>query len=71
MTTREVADYLGYSNPNSVSSWAKRHGVAPLYKQAGKKGVNIYSRREVVAGKARMVGQGVGGGRPRQANPAS
>lgn len=67
MTTREVADYLGYTNPNGVSAWARRYGVEPLYKQAGRKGVNIYARAQVIEGKKRMVGQGAGGGRPRRA----
>lgn len=66
MTTLEVAEYLGFSNPNSVSTWAHRYGVAPLYKQPGRKGVNVYSRAAVVEGKQRMPGQGMGGGRPER-----
>lgn len=66
MTTREVAEYLGFSNPNSVSTWAHRYGVSPLYKQAGRKGVNVYARAAVVEGKNRMPGQGVGGGKPKR-----
>jgi hypothetical protein len=65
MTTREVAEYLGFSNPNSVSSWASRYGVAPIYRQPGRKGVNVYARTAVMEGKKRMPGQGMGGGRPR------
>jgi predicted DNA-binding ArsR family transcriptional regulator len=66
MTTREVAEYLGFTNPNSVSTWAMRYGVSPLYKQAGRKGVNIYARAAVIEGKRRMPGQGIGGGKPKK-----
>jgi hypothetical protein len=66
MTTLDVAAYLGYSNPRGVSTWAKRYGVKPKYRKAGRKGsVNMYIRREVEEGKKRMLGQGVGGGRPK------
>lgn len=66
MTTAEVAEYLGFSNPNTVSTWAKRHGVRALYKQPGKRGVNVYARQAIKEGIKRMPGQGVGGGRPRR-----
>jgi hypothetical protein len=66
MTTLDVATYLGYSNPRGVSTWAKRYGVKPKYRKAGRKGsVNMYVRREVEEGKRRMLGQGTGGGRPK------
>lgn len=66
MTTLDVADYLGYSNPRGVSTWAKRYGVKPRHRKAGRKGsVNMYVRREVEEGKKRMLGQGAGGGRPK------
>lgn len=67
MSTYELAEYLGYSNPKGVSTWAKRYGVKPKYRKAGRKGsVNMYVRREVEEGRKRMLGQGAGGGRPRR-----
>lgn len=63
MDAYEVAAYIGYSNLNGVSVWVKRYGVKPLYKKPGHKGVNVYARKDIIAGKARMPGRGV---RPRK-----
>jgi hypothetical protein len=66
MTTYEVADYLGYTNPHGVSTWARRYGVVPLHRQPGRTGVNVYSQSEVVEAKQRMLGRGAGGGRKKK-----
>jgi hypothetical protein len=66
MSTRDVAEYLGYTNIRGVSIWARRYGVKPKHRQAGRKGsFNMYVRQEVEDGKKRMLGRGSGGGRPR------
>ena len=64
LRTSEVAARLGFTNNGSVSSWAKRAGVSPLYKEAGRKGQNVYLESDIGQGVRRMVGRGVGGGRP-------
>lgn len=65
LRTEEVAKRLGFSNMKSVSSWTRRVGVKPLYKEAGHKGQNVYLLADIDAGIRRMPGQGAGGGRPR------
>lgn len=64
LRTSEVAQKLGFTNPNTVSSWAKRCGVKALYKEPGHKGQNVYLEEDIEAGLARMPGRGAGGGRP-------
>lgn len=63
MTTEDVRAMFDYATRQVALAWCHRHGVKPLYKQPGHKGMNVYRRADVLAGKDRMPGRGAGGGR--------
>jgi hypothetical protein len=57
-TTAEVAEYLGASSAGSGRKTLSRLGLAPVSRQPGRDGQNLYDATEVRAAKARMPGRG-------------
>jgi hypothetical protein len=57
-TTAEAADYLGASSEGSGRKTLSRLGVAPVSREPGRGGQNLYDAAEIRAAKARMPGRG-------------
>ncbi len=57
-TTAEAAEYLGASSAGSGRKTLSRLGVAPLSREPGRGGQNLYDAAEIRAAKARMPGRG-------------
>jgi hypothetical protein len=57
-TTVEAAEYLGASSAGSGRKTLSRLGLAPVSRQPGRGGQNLYDATEVRAAKARMPGRG-------------
>lgn len=60
-TTADIARELNFNSPGVARSWIRRSGINPLTDRRGD--AKLYDPDEVLAAKARMVGQGKGGGR--------
>ena len=67
-TTAEAADYLGASSEGSGRKTLSRLGVAPVSREPGRGGQNLYDAAEIRAAKARMPGRGK---RSQEAYPES
>jgi len=65
-TTVEAAEYLGASSAGSGRKTLSRLGLAPVSREPGRGGQNLYDAAEVRAAKARMPGRGK---RPSDAEP--
>jgi hypothetical protein len=57
-TTAEAAEYLGASSAGSGRKTLSRLGVAPVSREPGRVGQNLYDATKVRAAKARMPGRG-------------
>lgn len=57
-TTAEAAAYLGASPAGSGRKTLSRLGVAPVSREPGRAGQNLYDASQVRAAKARMSGRG-------------
>jgi hypothetical protein len=75
-TTTQVGEFFGLNSPATARSRINRLGLTPATGPEGARlvdpesGENLYDAAEVRAGKERMPGKGVGGGRPRKDQPA-
>jgi len=57
-TTTEAAEYLGASSAGSGRKTLSRLGVAPVSREPGRGGQNLYDATKIRAAKARMPGRG-------------
>lgn len=62
-TTEDVGEFLGYPGPTekrirSAASWLYRAGIAPVGRQPGRSGQNLYDADTVQSAKAAMPGRG-------------
>lgn len=57
-TTAEAAEFLGASSAGSGRKTLSRLGVAPVSREPGRGGQNLYDAARVRAAKARMPGRG-------------
>jgi hypothetical protein len=57
-TTAEAAAYLGASSAGSGRKTLSRLGVAPVSREPGRAGQNLYDAPKVRAAKTRMPGRG-------------
>jgi hypothetical protein len=57
-TTAEAAGYLGAASAGSGRKTLSRLGVAPVSREPGRAGQNLYDGAMVRAAKARMPGRG-------------
>lgn len=66
-TAADVAEYRGLASADSARRWLNEVGVIHAYGRDTETPAKLYNGHDVVRAVARMVGHGVGGGRPRRA----